>query len=94
MGTIDQNTQGATSGWGDRHPSVAHFEELFSFNHLPEHLAGVSAPVAVLAEHLVAILGDGQELSAGLRKLVEAKDCFVRQAVKDHRAATRGESSS
>jgi hypothetical protein len=30
-------------------------------------------------------LADGPELSAGLRKLVEAKDCLVRQRVVDLR---------
>lgn len=32
-------------------------------------------------------LSDGPELTAGLRKLLEAKDCFVRQAIKDQEAA-------
>ena len=74
------------SAWAGRHPSVAHFEALFAHVHLPEHLAAVSRPFAEQAEHAVATLKDGPELSAGLRKLVEAKDCFVRQAVKDRAA--------
>jgi hypothetical protein len=32
----------------------------------------------MLAEQMVRDLPDGPELSAGLRKLLEAKDCFVR----------------
>lgn len=31
------------------------------------------------------MLPDGPELTAGLRKLLEAKDCFVRAAVDAHR---------
>jgi hypothetical protein len=34
-----------------------------------------------LAEAMIRDLPDGPELSAGLRKLLEAKDCFVRAAL-------------
>lgn len=70
-------------GWSGRHPSVAHFEPLFAFEHLPEHLRLISQPCAVLAQDMVAHLADGPELSAGLRKLLEAKDCFVRAALAE-----------
>jgi hypothetical protein len=30
---------------------------------------------------MISELPDGPELTAGLRKLLEAKDCFVRQAL-------------
>lgn len=53
----------------------------FAFAHLPEHLQNVSAPIADLAEHLDEALPDGPEKSAGLRKLLEAKDCMVRAAL-------------
>ena len=52
----------------------------FRFDHLPEKLQVVSRPVGELAEHIVAELPDCAERTAGLRKLLEAKDCFVRQA--------------
>jgi hypothetical protein len=70
-----------TGFWTDRHPGTTHFQALFEHAHLPPHLAAVSAPFALLADDMVAALPDGPELSAGLRKLVEAKDCFVRAAV-------------
>lgn len=73
--------------WGERHPSVAHFEALFDYVHLPEHLRVISSPFADCAVNLLAQVQDGPELSACLRKLVEAKDCAVRQAVIDRRAA-------
>ncbi len=73
--------------WTGRHPSVAHFEPLFAFLHLPPHLQRVSSSFSVLAERMLAELPDGPELSAGLRKLVEAKDCFVRQAVISRKEA-------
>lgn len=50
----------------------------FEFGHLPESLQGVSGDVFGLACSMEAQLPDGAEKSAGLRKLLEAKDCFVR----------------
>lgn len=70
--------------WQDRHASTQHFETLFGYGHLPEHLQAVSAPFADLAGSLLGQLKDGPELSTALRKLVEAKDCAVRQAVIDN----------
>lgn len=70
--------------WDGRHPSVRHFEPLFAFGHLPAGpLRDTSAMVAALAGDMLSMLGDGPELSAGLRKLLETKDCMVRQAVFD-----------
>jgi hypothetical protein len=66
-----------------RHPSVAHFDPLFAWEHLPEHLAKISKPFNDLREDMLGRLFDGPELAAGMRKLLEAKDCFVRQAVLD-----------
>jgi len=62
------------------HPSTAAILRYFAWDHLPPHLASVSSPVCALAQDMAAIL-DGPELTAGLRKLLEAKDCFVRAAV-------------
>jgi len=53
----------------------------FDFAHLPPKLQTVSLPIGVLAEKLEALLPDGPEKSAGMRKLLEAKDCFVRCAI-------------
>lgn len=50
----------------------------FAFGHLPAHLQEVSKPIGELAELLEQSLPDGSEKSAGMRKLLEAKDCFVR----------------
>lgn len=78
-------TPGGLDGLAGRHPSVAHFADLFAYGHLPEHLAAVSIPLAVAAAEVCTRLQDGPELSAGLRKLREAKDCLVTQAVIDNR---------
>lgn len=64
-----------------RHPGTRHFAPMFEFGHLPEPLREVSQPCAALAQDMIDTLPDGPELTAGLRKLLEAKDCFVRAAV-------------
>lgn len=53
----------------------------FAYSHLPEQLQKVSKPVGELAEKFEAELPDGTEKSAGMRKLLEAKDCFVRAMI-------------
>lgn len=53
----------------------------FEFSHLPERLQAVSRPFGELAAKLDADLPDGPEKSAGLRKLLEAKDCMVRASL-------------
>lgn len=50
----------------------------FEWEHLPEKLAMVSKPICDLAIEMDNLLPDGPEKSAGLRKLLEAKDCLVR----------------
>lgn len=59
------------------HPSTAAILRYFAYNHLPPRLAAISRPLAEVAEEMAVKL-DGPELTAGLRKLLEAKDCFVR----------------
>lgn len=53
----------------------------FSFAHLPESMQKVSRPIGELAVAMDEALPDGPEKSAGLRKLLEAKDCLVRAAL-------------
>lgn len=65
-----------------RHPATEHLLGFFTSDHLPEHLARVSRPCGDLADAITTALPDGPELSAGLRKLLEAKDCFVRAALE------------
>lgn len=53
----------------------------FRFEHLPPRLQDVSGPAADLAVKMARSLPPGPEVEAGLRKLLEAKDCFVRAAL-------------
>jgi hypothetical protein len=50
----------------------------FDYAHLPEKLQMVSKPISELAKQMDESLPDCAEKSAGLRKLLEAKDCLVR----------------
>ena len=58
-----------------------HIVEYFEYKHLPEHLQVVSKPFGELANAMNENLADGPEKSAGLRKLLEAKDCMVRASL-------------
>lgn len=53
----------------------------FEWRHLPPELSEVSVKIASLAYEMDDTLPDGPEKSAGLRKLLEAKDAFVRAAL-------------
>lgn len=50
----------------------------FAYAHLPENLQAISKPLCELAYLMEETLPDGPEKTTGLRKLLEAKDCFVR----------------
>ena len=58
-------------------------DQYFTFAHLPKHLQTVAQPIAELAKLMNEALPDGAEKSAGMRKLLEAKDCFVRAALPE-----------
>ena len=53
----------------------------FECSHLPEVIRPVSAQCCDLAKAMNGLLPECAEKTAGLRKLLEAKDCFVRAAV-------------
>lgn len=60
------------------HPGIEHILQFFKFDHLPENLQKVSKPFADLAQMMATTLPGNAETTAGLRKLLEAKDCAVR----------------
>jgi hypothetical protein len=64
------------------HPATAAILRFFEYDHLSmERSRDVSQGFHDLARDLIDDLGDsphGAEVTAGLRKLLEAKDCFVR----------------
>jgi hypothetical protein len=67
-----------------RNPATRHaMHWLVPHRALEDKASEVAEIVWGTAEQLVQMLGDGIELSAALRKLREAKDCFVIQALED-----------
>jgi hypothetical protein len=53
----------------------------FEFDHLPPKLADISRPFSDLAHMMALELPKCTETAAGLRHLLEAKDCAVRAAL-------------
>lgn len=53
----------------------------FEYKHLPEHLQKISAPLCEVAIEMDNTIENSAEKTAGLRKLLEAKDCLVRAAL-------------
>ena len=63
------------------HPATQAILEEFEYAHLPENLQNASAPICHLAYAYAEMeTTKGAELTTGLRKLLEAKDCLVRAA--------------
>lgn len=52
--------------------------KFFQWEHLPTHLQRFSQPFQQLALAMDSALPDGSQKDAGMQKLLEAKDCFVR----------------
>ncbi|MEV0617551.1 hypothetical protein AB0I81_29815 [Nonomuraea sp. NPDC050404] len=64
-----------------RHPATVAIARYFEYDHLPPFLQVVSKPSADLAQQMIDTMPDCTELTVGLRKLLEAKDSFVRAAL-------------
>jgi hypothetical protein len=64
------------------HPATEALLAFFEYEHLPSHLQVIAKRFHALAHEMTdeAAL-EGAEVTAGLRKLLEAKDCFVRAAL-------------
>ena len=56
------------------HPLMKYFQ----YDHLPEKLQKISKPVCEIALQMAKEISSNDEKTVGLRKLLEAKDCFVR----------------
>lgn len=63
------------------HPATEAILRYFEYSHLPDPLKLVSAEFSHLAWKMATDLPPNPEVTAGLRKLLEAKDCFVRAAL-------------
>ena len=65
----------------DLHPATRAVLNYFTWEHLPPHLRPPSEAIGKAAHELALTVPDGPEKTAGLRKLLEAKDCMVRAAL-------------
>lgn len=65
------------------HPATEQILQFFEYKHLPLHLQEVSKPFSDLAHQFAGMETEhGAELTTGLRKLLESKDCMVRAALR------------
>lgn len=64
-----------------RHPATREVAQWFAFGHLQGSVRTTSAAVCGLAVGMLLTTEDSPELTVGLRKLLEAKDCFVRATI-------------
>lgn len=55
--------------------------QFFAYGHLPPNMQAISRPFGELAHWMVVNLPRNPERTAGLRKLLEAKDCAVRSHI-------------
>ena len=55
----------------------------FEYEHLPPVLKEMSKPFCKMADAVDKRVPHGPEKTAGLRKLLEAKDCIVRAMISD-----------
>ena len=68
-----------------RDTRIVHYPALgyFQYGHLKDStLRDISKKCGELADHMTSNLPHNPETTHGLRKLLEAKDCFVRAALE------------
>ena len=65
----------------NRHPSIEHVLQFFSYSHLPPALQLVSKPFCDLAQEIANRAPQSPETAVALRKLLEAKDAAVRAVI-------------
>ena len=64
------------------HPAQEELFKFFDYMHLPTNQQNVSRPFYELAYNLAQMeTTHGAELTTGMRKLLEAKDCIVRASL-------------
>lgn len=71
-----------------RHPSVVTLAGYFDARRVEPKWREYAAEVEHTARTMLACIPDSPELSVGLRKLLEARECFIRAASDGERAGT------
>lgn len=82
LSAAEHIARGAHRQENTMHPDPPeHIIQFFAYDHLPEHLRGVSQPFGELAQRIVDTLPRNPERTVALRKLLESKDAAVRAAI-------------
>lgn len=68
--------------YNDKHNKLPKIIKYFKYDHLPSYLQEISKPFYDIAIDMCSKNLDIEERDIGLRKLLEAKDCMVRGAVR------------
>jgi hypothetical protein len=69
----------------DRYTAPREMARRFTEGHMDAATLPVSSACAALAEEMINIVPDSAELAAGLRKLLEAKEHFIRATISARR---------
>ncbi len=72
----------------DRHPAVVTLAGYFDAGRFPDPFGPIAAELEHTARTMLEAIPDHPELTVGLRKLLEARECFMRAA---REAAERGD---
>lgn len=56
--------------------------KFFDYKYMPKHLHSITKPFHDIAHTLNEDLPDGVEKQEGLRRLMEARNCFVRAGIE------------
>lgn len=72
------------STFATRHFSTLHLLQFFADDHLPPVLRAIVLPLRMTTFMLVQEAEDGPELTVAIRKMVDAKDSFVRHYLATH----------
>lgn len=65
-----------------RHPAVVKLAGYFDARRTGERARPIAAEIEHTARTMLAAIPDSSELSVGLRKLLEARECFIRAAAE------------
>ena len=71
-----------------RHPAVVTLAGYFDARRVGELGRPIAAELEHTARTMLACIPDHPELSVGLRKLLEARECFIRAATDGEEAGT------
>jgi hypothetical protein len=67
-----------------RNQAIVHVLQFFSDAHLHKDLLEIAVPIRILAFDLTRLMMDGPELAIALRRILDARDAFIRHYLITH----------